>query len=262
MSNAPFIFYSTAAVVYNLAKTTMYIIFLFRIHMIYYKSKYGYNPKLLIIWAIFMIITQISIGIYGTITFIEIPYSTEMNGKTYNTYNAVLNPMYVLMLLATDIFESIALLLAFIIPLAKILKSLKQYDSGKDLQDIKFPAIKVTSLTVIVLVSSLLAHVINFFSQSVTIYTFDIPLNAFCIMLTAPYYNELYRKLCCGVIKCFECCESSNEENIKLQNIMNSGKDITNVDDTEFETRTAKDDLNQIKYRDQSEYTQTNVTNI
>lgn len=56
----------------------------------------------------------------------------------------------------------------------------------------------------IALVSSLLSHPISIITQSVYVYALDIPLNMLCVILTAQFYNKLYRKLCCGAIKCFE----------------------------------------------------------
>lgn len=232
-------FLGWACLLYQTAKALMHIIFLIRLHIVYRCSTYAYNPKSLIICAIFIIITQIASGIYGSMTYIKHKYTVNVFKRKMITCTTTLDVRYIAMVLPLDLIITTGLLIAFIIPLYKLLKSMQNQHKNAT-QDIEQSAIKLTILTVIALISSLLSHPISVFTDSTFIYGMDIPLNMLCVMLTSSYYCKMYKILCCGAIK---VCDSMNGQNLRetlsrtisrakcvqpdIDNTVNVGMDIT-----------------------------------
>ena len=120
-----------SCLLYQIAKGIMYIIFLIRLHMVYSASAYAYNPKILIISSILIMIAQIVTGIYGSVTYIKIVYSVNIFNRKIITCSTTLDLWFMIILIPLDGTITLVLLAAFIVPLYKILKSLKNQRKGK-----------------------------------------------------------------------------------------------------------------------------------
>ena len=94
--------------------------------------------------------------------------------------------------------------------------------------------------------TSLLAFVISAGLETGMIFSIDVPLNCVCVILMVAYYDRIYTKLCCGIIRCVESCENNTvmEANLAEQVTKPAGNSDA-VDhtyhDTEFQTRTNMD---------------------
>ena len=191
-----------AVFLYQIAKGLMYIMFLMRLHIVYDTSTYAYNPRLLIMMSVLIILAQIGTGIYGSITFVRYMYTVNVFEREIVTCATTLDIWFMAMLIPSETIIAIGLLIAFIIPLYKLLKSMKDQPENVS-QGIRQSAIKLTILTAIALISSILSHPVSVLTKSTVVYGIDIPLNMLCVMLTTRYYSRLYKTICCGVIKCF-----------------------------------------------------------
>merc|ERR1712176_894024 len=125
-------------------------------------------------------------------------------------------------------------LIAFMLPLRKLLKNAKLYHNNQEKHTLKFKlaAIKVTILTLTALLSSFGSLVIVGTTSSANIVFFDMTLNVLCIILMTPYYKGWYKKLCCCCIRtCILCCSCNSEQQRMYAISVNTGstyKDTNN----------------------------------
>ena len=147
----------------------------------------------------------------------------------------------------------------------KILNSLNQkYRTNYNKQDLKYPVIKISILTLIASISSLLTHIISILSETETLFFIDIVINCLCLMLMTSYYPNIYKNLCCLMIKCIlSCDEQQNKIQIHIDQNKKNNESIhnnNNDDDTKYDVRTLELSPEEIKYEQHSEYTKTIYT--
>ena len=202
-------------IAYNIGKGCMYLVFTLRLHIVYNRSIYAYNTKLLIIYGIWLIITYIFIAIFGFITISTKRYTISLFGDNFIVCNIPHDFYEILISGIMDLSNSLITLIPFIIPIPKIIKSLNEkytIQSRQMNQDLLHPAIKVLILTMVANITSIFAHVIAALTETVTPFFIDIPINSTCVMLMTLYYDKVYIKLCCGLIKVVGyCCRINNK---------------------------------------------------
>eukprot|EP01083_Nonionella_stella_P162717 534402_1 len=189
---------------YQTAKAMMYCLFVLRLHIVYQNSLYAYNPRLLILWCILIIMLHMFTGIWGTFNYIENTVQVHAFGRELTSCFPTLDAVFLWGTLALDIINTCVTLSAFIIPLVRLNNAL-QHGNLKQTQKIRYPAVKATILTSVALLSSIGTCILSFSVGSAVFYSFDIPLNLICVMLLGDHYNFIYRSLCCLLIKCMMC---------------------------------------------------------
>ena len=228
-------------IVYGNARATMYLLYILRLHRVYKQSIFAFNKILLIISAILVIIMHLSVSIYGAISVTQDKH--VWFGQIY-TCHMRLTPLYTIMSLPMDIILTFIALYVFTTPLIKILRALNSkypkndHDYDKDFTG---PVIKIWILTSVSGITTLIAHIISILTLTNVAYGFDTPINCICIVLMSEYYSKSYEMSCCLLIKCINCCDKRNKENIAID-IINDKNETNNNDEIEhesqFETRT------------------------
>ena len=182
---------------YQLAKCCMYLVFILRLYYVFKDSNYAYNIKFLYIWSLSIIVVYLLLTIYGI--------SSTTLYKSHTFCYKEWQPLYLLGSLLVDVINSIATCLAFVIPLIKTLIRLKKdynYDTQNTNDDFKYSVTKIVILEGVIVSTSFTAHIIGMITGTDIIFLIDTPFNCLCIMLMTSYYDKLYKKLCCGLIKC------------------------------------------------------------
>ena len=205
------------------AKMFMYLAFIIRLFTVYNNPLYNYNINVIKV-------TCITLIIYGVILCILFVYHLDTisiisgvneNGEPlpdYVSFCSPIAPYYVGGLIVLyDFIFNIGLMIAFINPIRKLVKSLlKSYSSSNEMRKedkdeitplintgVKFAVLaSVSSLTTFVLLISFVVF------TNAYLLPLDYNANIICMILMTPYYNEkrYYERLCCGAIKCSKCC--------------------------------------------------------
>ena len=247
-----------SSIFYLIAKSSMYCVFLYRLHMVYCNSAYSYNPKIITIFGIINLIyciTMIILFIWST--------KVSPNGFSFGKYAIFCNPSYPeflpLVLGGFDLFMSILCLIAFIYPLRKIAattakskSSVLQYSQSPDhgkpgalvpdqsamtkqqkneikrsyktdqgLTRLKAMGIKSSILTLTAVLSTVLILITVVILNSAMIIPIDAIINVICICLMTPYYrNEtFYDRLCC---LCIRCCMMEKQRDFPTPTMMDN----------------------------------------
>ena len=215
-------------------------------------------------------------GMYGFWpSSMSIIYNVEVFGHNRVGCSTALSFETLLGSILFDVIETIITLATFIFPMMKIMRSLDQ-KYGDDYRrsrsnsaniyynnDLRNPAIRVFVLTMIALLSTILAVLSAILLSTTLFFAIDEPLNCLCVMLMVSYYDNLYSKCCCGVIRCIESCFrfTSNDSDSSINNdnspISVTEKENNIFSDEEHETRTLETDISKIKYQIESEMTKT-----
>eukprot|EP01084_Bolivina_argentea_P013861 25967_1 len=250
--------HKATVITYQPAKCCMYLIFITRLQYIYNKSIYAFNVNLLKFYAALLIIIYSFLSIYGSINVDLYVNEVDLNGFHIVTCPLSHDLILLILSLSMDVINTVLTLVGFVSPLMKIMKSLeKHYSKNYDNEDLKYPVIKISILTSVASVTTLLTHIISIISATDTAFSIDIPLNCLCIMLMTKYYKKLYKTLCCGLIKCVLLAENKEYIEKNMQQEINQNKKPIDIDDTHYETRTLGIDPTRINYDNQSEFTQT-----
>ena len=204
------------------AKMFMYLALVIRLYSVYNNPLYNYNLYLIKVTCIALIIY----GVILCILFVyNMPIATESNiienGEPLPDYVSFCTPVAPYyaggLLVLYDFVFNIGLMIAFINPIRKLIKSLfESYESSNEMNKeekdeltplintgVKFAVlVSVSSLTTFVMLMSFVLF------GNAALVPFDYNTNIICMILMTPYYNEkrYYERLCCGMIKCSECC--------------------------------------------------------
>lgn len=227
---------------YQLSKMFMYLVFIIRLHAVYNDTAYKYNPKLLIIICIFIIIFSLVIMILVTVDVRALYYTHESSSTKYIVSCGAELDLYILGMIALfDFGLSLFSMFAFIHPLRKVMRSLNSSDITPQ---IKY---KLNNLMVIgqknaILTSTAAITTLLLMGMVAIGYLFMAPLdlitNMICMILTTPYYNDYtyYHRICWIPIKCSNhCCNcccglhvsEDQLETLKLQAIPSKTKTST-----------------------------------
>eukprot|EP01083_Nonionella_stella_P201299 736506_1 len=158
---------------YQPAKCCMYLIFVMRLHHVYNQgnTKYSFNTLTLKITAVLLILIYGCLTVLGVLTVDHIVHTFDIwQYEGVEMCLLILGDRYLIPSLLTDIICTIASLIAFVSPLIRILNSLNEHYRNKQRTNdsIKYPAIKISILTLFATITSLFAHVISIISQSNT----------------------------------------------------------------------------------------------
>ena len=229
-----------APMLYHIAKACMFSIFIHRLYLVYDKSIYAYNHTLLIIMVIVVWVSSLTFGITEFILSSYLEFTVNAFGSKILVCKVIAHPTVCTMGLGVDIIYTIVTLLTYIIPLRKIGNSLKEnYGQEQATKDLKKPAIKVLILSMTAMATSIMAFLISAELATEFIFSVDIPLNCVCVILMVTYYDGIYTKLCCGLIRCVETCENNDKI---IEDKTNKTDDVDHTyHDTEFQTRTNMD---------------------
>eukprot|EP01084_Bolivina_argentea_P069244 126039_1 len=250
-------------IIYNIAKCSMYLVFIMRLHYVYNKSKYAYNRRLLEIWSIILIVAEVSFGIYGYLEVFHYNHQFTIFGYDVIVCQKSHGPILLFFTLSFEIINTITTLFAFIRPLIKIMKSLQVNYENHTNKELKYPVIKTSILTLVASITTLFAIFVSIITDTDTAFIIDIPFNCLCIMLMTNYYSKWYEKLCCVLIKCISAFygEQNIEENMTQHHVHNREHQIDENKcvefDTCFQTATIGISPDAIKYENESEFTQT-----
>lgn len=255
--------YLITSPIYQLAKCSMYILVLIRLHFLYNKSIYAINKLSLQICGILVIIIYVSLSIWACFITRVYTFNYVIFGKSITSCHRSYETTYLTVSLCLDVIEAIIVLIVFPLPLIKIINSLNQNypkESVQNNKDLKYPVIKFSILTIICCMTTLIAHIICIPFATDIVFAIDITLNCLCVMLMTPYHQILYQKLCCGLIRCFSLCDTiKNEEIVEIVTQKPVGDNYhVDIDDTQFDTMTLGITPDAIIYQDSDkEMTQT-----
>ena len=245
-----------SSIFYLIAKSSMYCVFLYRLHTVYGNSAYSYNPKIILIFGIIALIYCIIMSIMFILT-------TKISPNTFSfgSYAIFCNPSYPeylpLILGGFDLFMSILFLIAFLYPLKNISataaksklsifqhskssddkkmaelvpdssvitsqqkKDVKRsYKSHQALMRLKSMGIKSSILTLTAVMSTLLILITVVILNSAMIVPIDGIINVICICLMTPYYpNDIYYERLCGL--CIRCCMREERRELPLPSMV------------------------------------------
>ena len=209
------------AITYIISKVSMYLVFVYRLYIVYGKSCFKYPPFGLSIVAVINII-------YAIFQTIVVILNTQVNPKThlFANYATFCDPTYpfwyILTSAAYDLIMCLLCLFAFQYPIKKISEIRKSSNcQSKAHRSIMKMAMKSKILTYTAAISTLIVLIFIIFSQSLLLWPVDAIINCVCICLMTPYYQS-YPKLCKICIVC--CNHQKSESNLsvkatKMQNI-------------------------------------------
>eukprot|EP01084_Bolivina_argentea_P182018 314313_1 len=233
-----------------IGKCLFYLVLIYRLDDIYGTSAYGYSRKKLTCVGVTIILVCIFLYFFMTIFSVVKPiYYDDQDNKFPNFCQIMIGEPYVYisgaLFFLLDFISSIAAMIAFIIPLNKVVKACNQYDSQKmndaalkRLQKMMYTGYKYKVLVIMASCSTLI-WIVLFMAGMGGLGTmwahFDAVINPLCLILMTPYYpnDKWYERLC---IVCICCCDpkrqsyhsdaSGPHENVK------TGSDTQGIDST------------------------------
>eukprot|EP01084_Bolivina_argentea_P004043 7657_1 len=231
------ILYKLIPSTYNFAKLSMYLIYVMRLHLVYNKSVYSYNNTLLIAYSIILIIIGaiLSILLFTNTNY----YFYEINLFELTTIKgciSVYDSRLMILGLSWDSINSIIATIAFLLPLTKINKALKEsYGKQHHNRELRETANKIFILTFISSTSSCFAYIVAVLSEATIIFHIDIIINIICVIFMTRYYPKAYYGMCCVFIKCMDRINSIQTIN---NEICNDETNDVKIENSQFETRT------------------------
>eukprot|EP01083_Nonionella_stella_P070355 188182_1 len=222
------IFDKLSPVLYQFAKCCIYQGFIMRLYHVFNRNRSGHaiNDKILASYGILIAMLYSVLCIWGYLDLQHDVYSFD-NART-TVCKKTLSVLYLICSLSVDVTNTIVLLVAYITPVMKIIKSLKiEFSAHHVGRDFRYPVTKISILTLVATVSSIAAHVISMTTTTYIAFVIDIPINVLCVMLMTPYYSRWYDKLCCGLIKCSELCTWGKSRPRQRRNRKIKEKEVT-----------------------------------
>eukprot|EP01083_Nonionella_stella_P005234 15169_1 len=198
------------AMSYQIAKGSMYIVFIGRIHTVYSQSSYGYKPILIFVLGLLVI------PITATICVLEVLFHehnyTEMSFGSYAMHCNVNYANFVVSIVAAfDFIMCIFSALAFIRPLIKIYRarsrSLSDVHTLAKLEKFRDVGQKYMIITCTAVLSTIIVMIWIGVTNTLELVPHDITINCICMALMTPYYRDShYKRLCCCCNKCVRLC--------------------------------------------------------
>lgn len=210
------------SIAWLLAKQSMYIFFLFRLHITYKTSIYEYNTKILIFIGIISCISTI-ICIYGCMFYIEISIKYYPHLPFAAHYDTSYPLWGVLISGGMDNVIGITFIYLFMKPLMVITNGMccnntENIDQIMQLYAIGVKSLILTSMSIFTTLCLLLSILLT---NTLLLLPIDAVINCVCIMMIAPYYSDekYYQNLCCLLIKLSEKYEIKKiESKIEIGN--------------------------------------------
>eukprot|EP01084_Bolivina_argentea_P273654 466205_1 len=125
---------------YSIAKLTLYIILLYRLHEVYGTSAYGYSKRTLSCIGIFVVIYTILITILTQISVVLKPIYMDDQDDTYPWFcqTSFGEPWIIIVagcVVLVDFITAIGSIIFFTMPLNKVIKGFNKYNDDKKKQD-------------------------------------------------------------------------------------------------------------------------------
>eukprot|EP01084_Bolivina_argentea_P262023 442998_1 len=206
----------TSSISWQIAKCGLYLVFLLRLHTVYRKSQYKYNPKTLLCIGIVTILTNVLVMIFLGLFVYSDGYYVYSFSSTI-TICKIIIPEWLLYLSATyDIIMNCFCLFAFIYPLKKLLEQIptsRERSTSVHIQPrvarLVTVGLKFVIVTTTAVLSTLLMIIIIAMTDALVVGSYDMVINSVCILLMVPYYNDklYYNRLCYGCIYCCTNCK-------------------------------------------------------
>ena len=195
---------------YLFGKMFMYLAFIVRLYILYDSPIFHYNLFILKIIFILAIVFGTALCILLSLTSEP---TTEYGHKHIAFCRADIKPFVAALTGIYDIMFSICTMVAFIVPLRRIIKSTLQSNISEqqkhELTPLIEAGIKYSILTIVASLSTFLFMVTAGLGlDKAPAMPTDFIINMICMVLMTPYYNKskIFEKLCCGIIKCSQCC--------------------------------------------------------
>eukprot|EP01084_Bolivina_argentea_P298419 514232_1 len=205
---------------YFTAKCCLYLVLVFRLHDVYSSSAYGYRKTTIICFAITIIIISICLfAFYEALIFNETVYFDDTDGS-WPWFCAILfDPKYgiivSMLMVLFDFTACIAAMVAFIIPLNKVVKACEETTSNtnnasanKRFAKMMYIGYKYKVLVIAAAVTTLSWIVLIIINRGAgtILAQIDVFINPLCLVLMTPYYpnDKYYERLC---IICIYCCD-------------------------------------------------------
>lgn len=266
-----------------ISKCILYCLLILRLHTIYKETVYAYNPKLLLIVAIIIIMESLTMTVL-------IPATTTVSISYHNGIRICDGHIYILYLgivVLVDFIVSILCLYLFLYPLNILLKTQRRYhfesfrsqqtlqssstltfqattndssnngknhssqstsvdtfDIHRQKRDRDFEAlmIRVSTLTVTMILSTLISLIIVAISNVQTLAVIDSAVNCVCVLFFNKQYKKWFAILCYGAVGftklftsicCCGCCdrEESDSNQVNLGDVPKKNATCSDVEE-------------------------------
>ena len=187
---------------YVTAKSFMYFLFIYRLHIVYDKSAFKYNIRILI--GLF-----VSILIYGIGNSIANAFSLDVSSVNINGIRFCVVTIDTPVLIVGALYDlGIATIccILFVRPLRILTKNNKHLNETNT--HIKELGFKYTILTFVAVSTTTLIYIAIAIIDLVDLGGIDIMINALCLMMFNSHYHHIYKILCCcpiNIIKKTSC---------------------------------------------------------
>eukprot|EP01084_Bolivina_argentea_P003663 6888_1 len=184
---------------YGTAKMFLYLVFVYRLFVVYSNSAFAYNNKILSVMIVMIVLCCLTVMIIGSITLHAIVYNTTINGlnikgcKFLYSFSVLVTSAFI------DIIISSMCCYLFIRPLLSLMKHTNERDN--ETKDIYNVVLKCTILTFVATTSTIFLLIIIGITKRAALTSIDYSINCICVMLFNKKYNKYFNVLCCGAIK-------------------------------------------------------------
>eukprot|EP01084_Bolivina_argentea_P153031 266841_1 len=182
---------------YTIAKAFLYLMFLYRLYVVYNNPVLGRSTKVLKIVSVLTILWMFA-SIIAKFIY-HVTDELNIDGNIFCiVHEKSYNPLVVLIIIPYDLFINIFCCYLFIQPL----KNLTKMQNDKSTEKFKYLIKKYTILTLVAVIStfillfSVLIFQINGFSA------IDGLINSICVMFYTQAYDKYYGIICCGAERC------------------------------------------------------------
>eukprot|EP01083_Nonionella_stella_P299342 1016285_1 len=196
------------------AKCFLYLTYILRLHQIYGNSAYEYRERSLVCCAVSVIIMGVaSLFVSETLIFTDPIYYDDQDDvfpyfcSVMFDFSNDIAMLFVGVIGVYDIIMSVALTIAFVVPLNKVVKGVEC--NQKVNAQLLYSGYKYKVLVLVASVTTL-AWIVFAMAEMDVISTIlmllDYVVNPICLLMMTPYYpnNIYYERLCCA---CTFCCD-------------------------------------------------------
>ena len=182
------------------SKMWMYLVFIYRLFLVYGQSIFKYNVKILIIMTITTIIYT-----FGAITLKILTVEPLLVYGINNQIICTRIDKFFFANVIGAIFDIIINTLCCYLFIRPLLKLKKFPVDDEDIIEISNIILKYVILSFIATLSTVLILIIMAVSKISVFVTVDIVINCICIMLFNKVHHYHYQRLCCGMIRVCKC---------------------------------------------------------
>ena len=209
---------------YGAGKWTMYYIFLLRLHVIYECTEYAYNKNKLLSVALLLTINNSAGYILNILSFKPSDPTLFADIEGAMICGGAYNPYCLAWYGLTDIVLCVGFLVAFIVPLKKLMNGVENasYDLMETAHKATIITLSVTGSTIIFLFGLVLSPkgMLAFF------YSVELIINMIGLMMMTKYYKNnkyfVYERLCGGVIGCGRLCGAARTRKDRTECIVDA----------------------------------------